>query len=163
MELEKLMISVFHLADAANACRLFRFARHSLKVRVLLDMRMNQLDFLGNISGMGERAMDLMGKRALHRQAFGKAIAEHGAFASDFGRCRVDLVSARLTVLDASHALDKYGNKKVNAQQAHDICLAACKTCIHWSKMVCAAIAYIQCLAAAIQSFSCKCGTAINC
>lgn len=30
--------------------------------------------------GMGERAIDLMGKRALQRTAFKKPIAQHGAF-----------------------------------------------------------------------------------
>ena len=59
--------------------------------------------------------MNLMGKRALDRKAFGKAVAEHGAFAADFARCRIELVAARLTVLDAAHALDKYGNKQVIA------------------------------------------------
>lgn len=61
--------------------------------------------------------MDLMGRRALERKAFGKAVAEHGAFASDFARCRIDLAAARLTVLDAANALDKYGNKKVIADK----------------------------------------------
>lgn len=64
--------------------------------------------------GMGERAMELMGRRALQRVAFGKAIAQHGSFASDFARCRVELTAARLTVLDAAHALDRQGNKMVN-------------------------------------------------
>jgi len=64
--------------------------------------------------GMGERAMELMGRRALQRVAFGKAIAQHGSFASDFARCRVELTAARLTVLDAAHALDRLGNKRVN-------------------------------------------------
>ena len=73
--------------------------------------------------------MDLMGKRALQRKAFGKAIAEHGAFTSDFARCRIDLVSARLTVLDAAHALDKYGNKKVKIQQP----LTRFSCCRHYS------------------------------
>ena len=63
--------------------------------------------------GMGERAMELMGLRALNREAFGKAMAEHGAFASAFATCRVELSSARLTVLDAANELDRHGNKKV--------------------------------------------------
>jgi acyl-CoA dehydrogenase len=71
--------------------------------------------------GMGERAMELMGQRALQRVAFGKAIAQHGSFASEFARCRVELTAARLTVLDAAHALDKQGNKRVSIL----ICLAS--------------------------------------
>ena len=62
---------------------------------------------------MGERALELMGKRALARVAFGRPVARHGAFAADFARCRVELTAARLTVLDAAHALDRDGNKKV--------------------------------------------------
>lgn len=57
--------------------------------------------------------MELMGKRALERKAFGKALAQHGAFASAFANCRVELTAARLCVLDAAHALDRHGNKKV--------------------------------------------------
>jgi hypothetical protein len=63
--------------------------------------------------GMGEVAMELMGRRALQRVAFGKPIAQHGSFAADFARCRVELAAARLTVLDAADALDRHGNKRV--------------------------------------------------
>ena len=35
---------------------------------------------LWGAAGMGERALELMGKRALQRVAFKKAIAQHGAF-----------------------------------------------------------------------------------
>lgn len=57
--------------------------------------------------------MELMGGRALDRQAFGKPISQHGAFALAFANCRVELSAARLTVLDAASALDRFGNKKV--------------------------------------------------
>ena len=56
-----------------------------------------------------------MGERALSRRAFGKSIAEHGAFASEFAQCIVKLNAARLTVLDAADFLDKHGNKKVSS------------------------------------------------
>ena len=64
-------------------------------------------------AGMGERALELMGKRALQREAFGRPVARHGAFAADFARCKIELTAARLTVLDAAHDLDREGNKKV--------------------------------------------------
>ena len=64
-------------------------------------------------AGMGERALELMGKRALQREAFGRPMAKHGAFAADFARCKIELTAARLTVLEAANALDKEGNKKV--------------------------------------------------
>lgn len=57
--------------------------------------------------------MELMGRRALEREAFGRAIARHGAFAANFARCRVRLDAARLSVLDAADELDKHGNKRV--------------------------------------------------
>ncbi|KAL0021599.1 hypothetical protein WJX79_002748 [Trebouxia sp. C0005] len=68
--------------------------------------------------GMGERALELMGKRALDRVAFKKPVAQHGAFQSDYARCRIELSAARLTVLAAAHALDKHGNKKARGQIA---------------------------------------------
>lgn len=37
-------------------------------------------DSSGGGAGMGERALELMGKRALQRVAFKTAIAQHGAF-----------------------------------------------------------------------------------
>ena len=62
---------------------------------------------------MGQRALELMEVRALKRTAFGKKIAEHGAFAVEYAKCKIELNAARLTVLDAADTLDKYGNKKV--------------------------------------------------
>lgn len=37
---------------------------------------------------------------------------------ADYARCRIELTAARLTVLAAAHALDKYGNKKARNQIA---------------------------------------------
>ena len=62
---------------------------------------------------MGQRAVELMGERALQRKAFGKRIAEHGAFANEYAECIIELNAARLTVLDAASSLDRHGNKKV--------------------------------------------------
>ena len=66
-------------------------------------------------AGMGERALELMAARGAARTAFGRPIAAHGGFQQTLARCRVDLDAARLTVLDAAHALDAVGNKKVRA------------------------------------------------
>lgn len=65
---------------------------------------------------MGDRSLELMGKRALARKAFGKAVAQHGAFASAFAECRVELAAARLCVLDAASSLDRFGNKRASSQ-----------------------------------------------
>ena len=62
---------------------------------------------------MGERAMELMAARGRERTAFGKPLAAHGAFAEQFARRRIDLDAARLTVLNAAHALDRFGAKQV--------------------------------------------------
>ena len=62
---------------------------------------------------MGERALDLMARRALARTVFKRLIAEHGGFQQQLARCRINLDAARLTVLDAAHALDQVGNKQV--------------------------------------------------
>ncbi len=64
---------------------------------------------------MGERALELMAGRALARTVFKRLIAEHGGFQQQLARCRINLDAARLTVLDAAHALDRVGNKQVRA------------------------------------------------
>lgn len=64
---------------------------------------------------MGERALEFMAERALARTAFRRSIAQHGGFQQQLARCRISLDAARLTVLDAAHALDRVGNKKVGA------------------------------------------------
>ncbi|KAM7257743.1 hypothetical protein ACFE04_013484 [Oxalis oulophora] len=62
--------------------------------------------------GMAERAMQIMVERALSRKAFGKYIAQHGSFLSDMAKCRIELESTRLLVLEAADQLDRLGNKK---------------------------------------------------
>lgn len=62
---------------------------------------------------MGERALELMSGRALERTVFKRLMAEHGGFQQQLARCRINLDAARLTVLDAAHALDRVGNKQV--------------------------------------------------
>lgn len=64
---------------------------------------------------MGERAVELMAERALSRTVFRRRMAEHGGFQQQLARCRINLDAARLTVLDAAHALDRVGNKEVGS------------------------------------------------
>ena len=64
-------------------------------------------------AGMGERAIEAMVERGLQRTAFKRRIAEHGGFQQQLARARIRLDAARLTVLDAAHALDLVGNKQV--------------------------------------------------
>ena len=65
-------------------------------------------------AGMGERALELMGERALGRTVFRRRMADHGGFQQRLARARIDLDAARLTVLDAAHALDRLGNKQAS-------------------------------------------------
>ncbi|EIE24888.1 acyl-CoA dehydrogenase NM domain-like protein [Coccomyxa subellipsoidea C-169] len=68
--------------------------------------------------GMGERALELMGERALGRTVFRRRMADHGGFQQRLARARIDLDAARLTVLDAAHALDRLGNKQARGKIA---------------------------------------------
>ena len=84
--------------------------------------------------GMGKRALEVMGARAGVRRAFGRALAQQGAFLKTFAQAHIKLHAARcercdarvhccrsmrcrraqryrLVVLDAAHALDLHGNK----------------------------------------------------
>ncbi|KAI3459252.1 hypothetical protein Pfo_015915 [Paulownia fortunei] len=62
--------------------------------------------------GAAERGMQMMIQRAISRRAFEKLIAEHGSFLSDAAKCRIELESTRLLVLEAADQLDRLGNKK---------------------------------------------------
>lgn len=79
---------------------------------------------------MGERALGLMAERGLARTAFKRRVAEHGGFQQQLARARIKLDAARLTVLDAAHALDLVGNKRVRAP---GLCLSRrLQWCISW-------------------------------
>eukprot|EP00256_Glycine_max_P056025 XP_014623452.1 probable acyl-CoA dehydrogenase IBR3 isoform X2 [Glycine max] len=62
--------------------------------------------------GVAERGMHMMIQRAVGRRTFGKLIAQHGSFISDMAKCRIELESTRLLVLEAADQLDRHGNKK---------------------------------------------------
>jgi acyl-CoA dehydrogenase len=61
--------------------------------------------------GQGERAVELMCRRSLAREAFGKTLAEQGVVRQWIAESRIALDQARLLVLKAAWAMDKYGNK----------------------------------------------------
>ena len=54
-----------------------------------------------------------MAARAGARRAFGGPVAANAAFRATLARQRIQLDAARLTVLDAAHALDLHGAKQV--------------------------------------------------
>ena len=70
------------------------------------------------IIGMGERGLELLVARSLHRRAFGRALAGHQSVRLDIARSRIELNAARLTVLEAARALDERGNKAARGEIA---------------------------------------------
>ncbi|HBM56784.1 MAG TPA: acyl-CoA dehydrogenase, partial [Acidimicrobiaceae bacterium] len=60
--------------------------------------------------GAAERAIELMVRRGLSRQAFGKPILNLGKNMEVVSRARIDIESMRLMVLRAARAMDTMGN-----------------------------------------------------
>eukprot|EP00178_Gracilaria_changii_P011500 TRINITY_DN326_c0_g1_i1.p1 TRINITY_DN326_c0_g1~~TRINITY_DN326_c0_g1_i1.p1 ORF type:complete len:793 (+),score=72.99 TRINITY_DN326_c0_g1_i1:6902-9280(+) len=56
--------------------------------------------------GCGERAMEMLIKRAKERRAFGKALLDNDAVQQQIGQCRCNLEAARSVTLRAASALD---------------------------------------------------------
>ena len=67
----------------------------------------------GRVAGTGERGLELMAARAGARRAFGGPVAANASFQATLASRRIQLDAARLTVLDAAHALDLHGAKQV--------------------------------------------------
>ena len=60
--------------------------------------------------GAGERALELMIRRGLSREAFGKPIARLGKNPEVIAKARIELEACRLMVLRAAKAMDTMGN-----------------------------------------------------
>jgi len=60
--------------------------------------------------GAAERAVELMARRGLYREAFGKPIARLGKNMEVLSRARIEIESMRLMVLRAARAMDTMGN-----------------------------------------------------
>jgi acyl-CoA dehydrogenase len=60
--------------------------------------------------GAAERALDLLVRRGLNREAFGKPLARLGKNLEVIARARVEIESMRLMVLRAAKAMDTMGN-----------------------------------------------------
>ncbi|HEY6598378.1 MAG TPA: acyl-CoA dehydrogenase family protein [Pseudomonadales bacterium] len=62
--------------------------------------------------GQAERALDLMMKRAMGREAFGKPIIQLGKNLEVVSRARIEIEAMRLMVLKAAKAMDVLGNRE---------------------------------------------------
>ncbi len=60
--------------------------------------------------GAGERALELMVRRGLNREAFGKPIARLGKNTEVIAKARIEIEAMRLMVLRAAKAMDLMGN-----------------------------------------------------
>jgi len=61
--------------------------------------------------GMAERALDLMCRRVLARNAFGRPIAEQGVVREWIAEARIRIEQARLLVLKTAWLMDTVGNR----------------------------------------------------
>jgi acyl-CoA dehydrogenase len=66
--------------------------------------------------GMGERALELMCRRALDRTAFHKPLADQGVIQDWIAESRVRLEQVRLLVLKAAWLMDTVGNKGAHTE-----------------------------------------------
>jgi acyl-CoA dehydrogenase len=62
--------------------------------------------------GSAERALDLMVKRGLSREGFGRPLAKLGKNPEVISRARIDIEAMRLMVLQAAKAMDELGNSE---------------------------------------------------
>ena len=60
--------------------------------------------------GAAERALELMVRRGLHREAFGKPLARLGKNTEVIAKARIEIEAMRLMVLRAAKAMDTLGN-----------------------------------------------------
>jgi alkylation response protein AidB-like acyl-CoA dehydrogenase len=68
--------------------------------------------------GVAERALELMCKRLLSREAFGKRIAEHSVWEQRVAEARINIDMCRLLTLKAADMMDKVGNKVARSEIA---------------------------------------------
>ena len=66
--------------------------------------------------GMAERALELMSRRALARQPFGRPLADQGVIQDWIAESRVRIEQCRLLVLKAAWLMDTVGNKGAHTE-----------------------------------------------
>jgi len=68
--------------------------------------------------GVAEKALELMAKRLLSREAFGKKISEHSVWEQRVAEARTNIEMCRLLCLKAAEMMDKVGNKVARTEIA---------------------------------------------
>ncbi|PKM05299.1 MAG: acyl-CoA dehydrogenase [Gammaproteobacteria bacterium HGW-Gammaproteobacteria-6] len=68
--------------------------------------------------GAAERALELMCKRSVEREAFGKRLAQLGGNIDLIAESRIDINQARLLTLNAAYMMDTVGNKVAKSEIA---------------------------------------------
>lgn len=68
--------------------------------------------------GAAERALELMVKRAMSREAFGKPVIKHSIWEHRIAQARVNIESCRLLTLKAAWMMDTVGNKAARGEIA---------------------------------------------
>jgi len=68
--------------------------------------------------GAAEQALELMIKRLMTREAFGKPVIKHSVWDSRIAQARIDIESARLLTLKAAWMMDTVGNKVARGEIA---------------------------------------------
>jgi len=68
--------------------------------------------------GVAERALEIMVKRLLSREAFGKRIADHSVWEQRVAEARTNIDMCRLLTLKAADMMDKVGNKVARTEIA---------------------------------------------
>jgi acyl-CoA dehydrogenase len=68
--------------------------------------------------GVAERALDMMCKRLMSREVFGKKIFEHSLWEERIAKARMDIEMTRLLCLKAAYMMDTVGNKVAQSEIA---------------------------------------------
>lgn len=68
--------------------------------------------------GAAERALELMVRRAMSREAFGKRVIQHSIWEHRIAKARIDIECTRLLTLKAAWMMDTVGNKAARGEIA---------------------------------------------
>ena len=79
--------------------------------------------------GAAERALELMVKRGLNREAFGKRIANLGKNPEVIAKARIEIESMRRMVLTAAKAMDELGNAEARVWVSAIKAMVPIRTC----------------------------------